>query len=277
MLTLFRKRSAFMRALSLVLGGAVLATPHALTAQAAASSSAFHVMPIQPDLVSPAAQPAPREASNIRWYHVLGTAGGIAALSLLDRTVQRTNQNHRTSGKDDVAEIFRHAGQPEVYLPVALGTMAVGLVSGDNRILRSGGRIAGSLAVSGAFANFFKLTVGRTRPSYTTDPYKFRPFSRAASWPSGHTATAFSLASSVSDEVGILPVSIAAYGVASLTAWSRVNDNRHWLSDVAAGAVIGIASTKVINGRWRILGIGGPRFLIDSDHVGLSMAMPRLH
>jgi membrane-associated phospholipid phosphatase len=209
--------------------------------------------------------------TSVRWYHVGATLGGIAALSLLDRSVQRWSQDTRTSGKDDVAKIVRHVGQPEVYLPVALGTLAVGLISKDDDVLRAGGRIAGSLALTGAAANFLKLAVGRTRPSYTTDPYKFKPFTRAASWPSGHTSTAFALASSVGDEIHSLPVSIGLYGIASMTAWSRVNDNRHWLSDVAAGAIIGITSSKIMNGRWRFLGASGPRILLSPEAVGVTV------
>ena len=211
--------------------------------------------------------------TSVRWYHVGATLGGIAALSLLDRSVQRWSQDTRTSGKDDVAKIVRHVGQPEVYLPVALGTLAVGLIAKDDDVLRAGGRIAGSLALTGAAANFLKLAVGRTRPSYTTDPYKFKPFTRAASWPSGHTSTAFALASSVGDEIHSLPVSIGLYGIASMTAWSRVNDNRHWLSDVAAGALIGITSSKIMNGRWRFLGASGPRILLSPTEVGVSVPM----
>lgn len=228
---------------------------------------------LAPDTVAGRTIPMREPGRRITWLHLTATVGGVAALSLLDRTVQRESQKHRSDGGDDVATVFRHVGQPEVYLPVALGTIGAGLLAKNDKVLRAGGRIAGSLALTGAVANLLKLGVGRTRPSYTTDQYDFHPFTRAASWPSGHTATAFSLASSVSDEVHSLPVSIGLYSVASLTAWSRVNDNRHWLSDVAAGALIGITSTKLMNGRWTVLGIHGPRFLITPASVGVSVPL----
>ena len=37
-------------------------------------------------------------------------------------TVQDYTQNHRTETKDDIATVFRHMGQPEVYATVGLGT-----------------------------------------------------------------------------------------------------------------------------------------------------------
>jgi membrane-associated phospholipid phosphatase len=37
-----------------------------------------------------------------------------------------------------------------------------------------------------------------------------------------------------------------AYGIATLTALSRVNDNAHWASDVFFGAIIGYFTAKAI-------------------------------
>jgi membrane-associated phospholipid phosphatase len=50
-------------------------------------------------------------------------------------------------------------------------------------------------------------------------------------------------------------------------AWSRVNDNRHWLSDVAAGAVIGVTSAKLVDGHWRIFNLRTPHFLIGPGNA----------
>src|SRR5262249_41424758 len=82
-----------------------------------------------------------------------------------------------------------------------------------------------------------------------------------ASWPSGHTTLAFALATSVGDEIGSTPVSIGLYTLASLTGWSRMNDNKHWFTDVLAGAASGVLTAKLMNGRWRVLGMRQPGFL----------------
>ena len=79
-------------------------------------------------------------------------------------------------------------------------------------------------------------------------------------------------AGGLGDEIGSVPVSVALYGAAGLTAWSRVNDNRHWASDVAAGALVGIASAKLMNGRWRVFGISAPGFLLEPGGVGIRAA-----
>ena len=198
--------------------------------------------------------------------------GFIAASSLLDDQVRDYAQDHRSAGKDNAAKVFRRMGQPEVYATVGLGTLAVGLVSGDRGIRRAGGRITAALLTSGVVTSAIKELVGRKRPNSATDPYEFKPVSKDAAFPSGHTAMAFALAASVSDEINAWPATIGLYGAASLTGWSRINDNKHWLSDVFGAAAVGITSAKLMDGKWRVLGIGQPHFLASPGGVVVSMS-----
>lgn len=67
------------------------------------------------------------------------------------------------------------------------------------------------------------------------------------SFPSGHTATAFAGAEFLWQEYKDVSVwyGISGYIVATGTGFFRIYNNKHWLTDVAAGAGIGILSTKV--------------------------------
>lgn len=82
-----------------------------------------------------------------------------------------------------------------------------------------------------------KYGLGRLRPDGTTHN----------SFPSGHTAMAFTSATMLHKEYGHLSpwVSIAGYSVATITGFSRVFNNRHWLSDIVVGAGVGILSTEL--------------------------------
>jgi membrane-associated phospholipid phosphatase len=67
------------------------------------------------------------------------------------------------------------------------------------------------------------------------------------SFPSGHTAEAFASAEFMRMEYkDVSPwYGIAGYAMAASTGYLRMYNNKHWLSDVVAGAGVGIASTKL--------------------------------
>lgn len=82
-----------------------------------------------------------------------------------------------------------------------------------------------------------KHMVGRERPD-GADNYSF---------PSGHTANAFAAAEFLNQEYrDVSPwIGYAGYTVATATGVLRMYNNKHWVSDVVAGAGFGIASTKL--------------------------------
>ncbi|MDR0798599.1 MAG: phosphatase PAP2 family protein [Dysgonamonadaceae bacterium] len=83
-----------------------------------------------------------------------------------------------------------------------------------------------------------KHTTSRTRPDG----------SAKNSFPSGHTATAFVAAEFLYQEYNDQSpwISVGGYTMASLIGASRIFNNRHWLSDIVAGAGVGILSTKIV-------------------------------
>lgn len=96
---------------------------------------------------------------------------------------------------------------------------------------------AGSMAIAGALVLPTKYSVGRLRPDN----------SAYNSFPSGHTATAFASAEFLRREYSdVSPwIGVAGYIMATHIGAMRVINNRHWLSDVVAGAGIGILSTSL--------------------------------
>lgn len=71
--------------------------------------------------------------------------------------------------------------------------------------------------------------------------------SDAMSFPSGHTANAFVAAEFMRQEYkDVSPwYGVAGYAVAATTGYLRMYNNKHWFSDVVAGAGVGIASTRL--------------------------------
>ncbi len=66
------------------------------------------------------------------------------------------------------------------------------------------------------------------------------------SFPSGHTATAFMCATMLQKEYGHLSpwIGFGGYTVATATGVMRMMNNRHWMSDILAGAGMGILGTE---------------------------------
>lgn len=104
----------------------------------------------------------------------------------------------------------------------------------------------GRLAVSTAFSNIAMATIVNSM-KYSVK--EMRPDnSTRNSFPSGHTATVFTAATILHKEYGLTRspwFSIGGYAVATTTGVMRVLNNRHWISDVMAGAGIGILSTEL--------------------------------
>ena len=84
--------------------------------------------------------------------------------------------------------------------------------------------------------NIIKKTSKITRPDG----------SDTRSFPSGHTATAFMGAEFLYQEYKDVShwYGITGYAVAAGTGLFRMSNEKHWLTDVATGAGIGILSTK---------------------------------
>lgn len=95
-----------------------------------------------------------------------------------------------------------------------------------------------SMGIMGVVVNSIKRTAGVQRPDATSKN----------SFPSGHTAMAFTNATFLHKEYGEYrhPLySVMGYTSATATALGRGLNNRHWFPDVLAGAAIGIASTEL--------------------------------
>jgi membrane-associated phospholipid phosphatase len=224
-----------------------------------------------------------REAHQIRWYEAALVVGGVAALTLLDETIQQHVQESRSETLTNIADFFRQGGEPVVYAGVSLGVLGVGLLADNADIKRAGGRVVASLVGSTVVMQSLKWLVGRSRPNENVGAFQFHPFTSRkdtaglqarGAMPSGHAAIAFTIASSLADDFP-LPVDIVLYALATGTAYSRVYHNRHWLSDVVMGAVVGITTSKLVGGRWRIFNLKPPGFLLTPTGApALSWSVP---
>jgi membrane-associated phospholipid phosphatase len=207
----------------------------------------------------------------IQWYEPVIVAAGVSVFFLVDNPIRTYMVDHQTTGRDDVASVFKKVGEPEVWALVPAVMVGTGLALKKPGLTRSGLRAVTSAALAGGITAVFKYTLGRERPSVAgSEPLEFIPFSGNVSMPSGHTSTAFGFAASLAEDVHPLWAKIGLYTLATGTAWSRVYNNNHWTSDVLAGAIVGITSAKLVSGKWQVWGIRPPAVFADGHQVTVS-------
>jgi membrane-associated phospholipid phosphatase len=177
-------------------------------------------------------------------------AGGVAAttglLMLADKEINDTwRDDIRTGGLDDFLDIMETFGDSQFVIFGSLGGYAVGELIGSERDKEAALLVAQSFVLSAGLTQGLKFAFRRERPDDSrNDQYSF--FSSDASktnsaFPSGHATNAFSMASvltNVYDEQ-VPWLGWVLYPVATMTALARVNNERHWGSDVFLGSALG--------------------------------------
>lgn len=175
-------------------------------------------------------------------------AGGTGLFMILDEEIRDGFEDNRSSTTDDVSEFFERFGNGAISLP-ALGAFYLYGYFGENAKAERTALIAAeSFLVTGLFTTVLKAATGRHRPSTGDSSTSFDGFTTDHnSFPSGHTSTAFAIATVIANEYEdvsyIKPIS---YGIATMTGLSRMNDEKHWASDVFLGAALGYFTSKTL-------------------------------
>ena len=254
---LFRTRAAGL-ALFLVLG--------ASAAGAAESGSAGQTpSPPQEDRLTPkeAGREFLRDAGQI-WssparirgkdvFPLLGLAAATAVLIASDESIRDGVQDYagRHAWVGDVSSVVTQAGGLAGFA-TAGAFFGAGLIFKDDRARDTGYLAASAILQAFLVDNLLKGMSGRQRPFFADgeDHWSGPPafFKRLGSdgseaygsFPSGHAAAAFSLATVVALQYrhhGWVPV--VSYALAGAAGLSRITLDKHWTSDVVVGALVG--------------------------------------
>ena len=136
------------------------------------------------------------------------------------------------------------AGRREYMYPALIGTCFLGRALDKPGLCRTGAELTQALLLTDVLVESTKYLAGRTRPDGSATP----------SLPSGHTAGYFAVASVLQQEYG-WKAGIPAYAVATAVGASRLDGNRHFLSDVIADAVVGIVVGRSVAARFERRGL----------------------
>jgi hypothetical protein len=182
---------------------------------------------------------------------IAGIGGGLAlAAHPLDQTV-----NAKAIGQSDrVTRIFtpgQYYGDTPEQMAFSLGTWALGRVMHKPKMSHLGMDLLRAQAVTELMVEPVKLATRRLRPDG----------SNSQSFPSGHAAVTFATATVIQRHLG-WKRSLAAYAIASYVAAARLQENRHYLSDVVFGAAVGTIAGRTVtrHGRetWTLVPMAAP-------------------
>lgn len=126
-----------------------------------------------------------------------------------------------------------------VNVGVPVGLLAGGIIGNDKQMRQNALYVASSSAVNALATLLIKKVVKRPRPFLAN--VKIRAVYQPAqySFPSGHTSTAFTTATALSQAYPKWYVVVPSYLWAGSVGYSRLYLGVHYPTDVAAGAVLG--------------------------------------
>lgn len=178
------------------------------------------------DLTSPWSQ---RDARTTLIVGTLATAGLLIFEDQIIDPFQEETTEDKPLGRFSL--IGDYGGQMVPNVIYAAAMYADYWTTKDTESLRRGHLMIKAAIYSAGVTTVLKETVREPRPNNPDERVSF---------PSGHTASAFAFSSVILAEHGYY-YGFGALLLSTLTAYSRINDNRHYLHDVVAGATIGAA------------------------------------
>lgn len=207
---------------------------------------------------------------NARQWFVTGSAIGITAALMhfdndIDKWARVQKQDHIWVNKSSPV-ITKFGGSWGIYSVLAAGLLSA--TRDNEKGVQSCLLATQAMITSGIWVRLVKILTGRERPmaDYTYSksqggewygPFSMwdqdsaikKPVSAFDSFPSGHTATAFSIATVFAKQYSdIKAVPVLCYSTATLVGISRLTEHEHWASDVLVGGILGyLCGNQVVN------------------------------
>lgn len=170
--------------------------------------------------------------------------GGLSPdnpIQKIDNRIMIDLSEHRTEQKTDFF-MFLSKYNNLVNVAVPAGIFAAGVIDNDKGTRQNALYIASSSAVNLLLTMVIKKIVKRPRPFLGQVKISAVYYPGQTSFPSGHTSSAFTTATALSQVYHKWYIIAPAYLWAGSVGYSRMYLGVHYPSDVATGAIIGTGS-----------------------------------
>ncbi|MGH7792910.1 MAG: phosphatase PAP2 family protein [Thermodesulfobacteriota bacterium] len=174
------------------------------------------------------------------WGYNLAALGiGAGAAIILDQTdADAEIQDDLSDSIGDFAKIGDIGGREFTLVGITLSTYILGRFVRDEKLVETGKALIEAEILRAVMTKIIKVSTGRERPNGGEDRF-------SSSFPSGHASGSFALAS-VFDVMYGHKIGIPLYTLAGFVGFSRLSDNKHFLSDVLFGAVLGTVVGRTV-------------------------------
>ncbi|MEI7595341.1 MAG: phosphatase PAP2 family protein [Bacteroidota bacterium] len=179
----------------------------------------------------------------------LVVSSGVIAYQY-DEKITNIFIENRKNGLNNIAKyMLQPLGNAFYVYPAVLATMGVACLTHNKKLAFLSLTSTKSLIFTGLTTQMIKYAAHRSRPYESNGNSHIwggpSLDSQHHSFVSGHSSTAFSLATSIASVYNDMPlVKWTAYSLATCVELSRVYDNKHWSSDVISGAALGYAISR---------------------------------
>jgi membrane-associated phospholipid phosphatase len=156
-----------------------------------------------------------------------------------DRNIYENMQRHRGFNHFTDAT-FDYAGSPGTHFAATGLWYLFSIADKDELNTQRAWTMLSALSISGSVTLGLKAIVDNETPN-----------NHNWAWPSGHTASSFTVAS-VLDEFYGPEIGIPAYALATVVAWRMMDSGDHWASDVVFGGTLGWVVGHTVAGRHKL-------------------------
>jgi membrane-associated phospholipid phosphatase len=199
---------------------------------------------------------APFHWSKKEWIGASAVVAGGLLLYVFDDDIQKlVIRNKGTSANVYLGYALDPLGSGVYSIPTLAILYGFGAISKNDKAKETALKGLEAFLLTGLTVQIIKELTQRHRP-YADDPsnpylwngpQNLIPGAAYSSFPSGHSAAAFAVATVISCSYSqTIWIPIVCYSLASLTAIARVVENNHWASDAFIGSAIGFAIGRLV-------------------------------
>lgn len=174
-----------------------------------------------------------------QWMSIASIGVTVSVVSFGDDVISQNMQAHYKHS--EILSFTDYWGDWSLVTPIAAGIFGTSMFSNDTKFQDAAFTSLQSVFLTNITVNTGKFLFARARPGSKEGPHDIDFVSTGGtSFPSGHASTAFALITPwVMYYPGPITYSMLAIPVG--TSIARVAKGKHWLTDVAAGAAIGLS------------------------------------